>query len=343
MKGQVPTAFMLVIMAVTAMVTISFYLSIPYGAGETRKLAFTQDIYTMENALRAAKLYSRTALRYSTYQACYDTLTDYYDSVIDRKQFKTELEKRISDNFRAYTSEDYTFLEYPVKFPQYTVEVRMEPDTLIVNASAPNLVVESKTAYMKTRLEKSSNITEDIKINCWGLYSDALNVVNSLQKKLNSVSVTATRDLPRSYKGIDIDMRDELFGVRGDRELCEDVFKQNTSKSFEEARETLRAEVNATLNSDEILKNVSAEAKHLRIDVYKADIDFERGGIERPGLWVNNLTCNFTYIVDADFGIDLNSGQQFPVWNGIDITFENLSLYFSTFLSWNSTEAEQNQ
>ena len=347
MKGQ-STIFMLAIMIITASVTIAFYLSIPYGAlGKVEVLTFSQDMYTMDNALSAAKIYSQTALSYSAYQACYDA---YYSvsrfGALSEEGFKQSLEDGIARNFQEYVSEDYVFLrQYPVKFPEYTVEIEPKSDSLVVKATGKDLLIRNVSSTISIALNKSSSISQDVKTPCWGTYQEALKLNSSLNEKMHPVIadlIFEEEEMPQYHTGVNLKWEDVEGNRKTDDQLCEEVFVQSDDATFEAAGKDLYDKLLARVGTDSFeqemmegvpgIKNFIAHVSYLTID-HKAG-DVEQVDVEEK---IINLPCSFTYLVRITFTAVFNPSQkEYPVWNGTDISFEPLELKFFTDFNWDS-------
>lgn len=163
MKGL--ASVLTVILTIIFLLSIALTINFAFSSGFTikQKVSLQQDLYTMNNALDAAKLYLDTALKFSTYQAAFD-YGQQKNQDANPQSMAAGISKKISENLNKYTKDDYKFLsdKYKVKLPQYAekaLTVQAEKTKLKITAKPEaNLRIDRESQEEKAYLAKGGNL-----------------------------------------------------------------------------------------------------------------------------------------------------------------------------------------
>lgn len=318
---------LLVILLIVGGYTVLFYLNVAFSGIRVGVREFQEDIFTVHNALRPAKLYCKTALHYSVYQACYDNLKrggfetipeenrieidgEIYplwyngtDISPSKARFIEELENGIENKLGVYTNgKTYSFLgRYSVELPAYEVSINKDETTenyIALNAnSEDNLTIEKTTEDTEIRLMLNSTISEKVNISCLGLFEKAKGMVgdisNTVHEKLK-------------------DKVDELIQLGSPSVTCNQESILNSAK-------------------DTINFSIKSSASGYMIEVINITLNLSlKGGESRVE---GKFPCRFKALgesaVIATVTVQDDPGKIYPVYNGSGIAFEPLSAVFS--------------
>lgn len=308
---------MLFLVFVLGMITLGYYVSLPHLSGRIAEMAVSQDIHTMSNSLDAAKSYSSAALRFSLYQACYDTLGG------GPGDFENRLEASITQYLKAYTQDPYLFLDfYQVTFPTYRVNIAgKSAGNLTVTAKGGNLVFHKSLVNMTVHLEKDSGLEETAETNCWGIYQKGLELAKN-PDAARKAHEDAVQGLPEN--GSALLVLENVQSTTQD-ELCSRVFQAGNDLSG------TTAAIESGIKGSDTLR-LSGQDGSLSFSAGVSSAVASVGGTavleeEGDGYRVN---CTFTYntTVMMEYWVN-DTSTTHPVWNGTDLAFEPLRLHFS--------------
>lgn len=322
LKGQaliVPAIVLIIVL-----IGIIGYLQIPViKTGEIEKdIEVRAEMHTMGTALDAGKLYMETALAYSTYQACYDTLRQGGWNTLSGKkayqgyslweppdqhptalEFKGSFESSIKENLGLYEAKSYTFLsQYYVNLPAYTaVNAETNEDTgkLAVAATAGSNLNIQKTQESGEviRLEKYGFLQGEYSIDCYGIYAKGLEVSALAKDSVASVFGETSAVLPKTLaQGESLDAK----------------MSQYKSQFSSNARQALNA-LAGTYGDYEV-----------SVDVKSAELICVQGDVTPSG---SPITCRAEAY--AKFEItNMKDEQMFPIYDGYNVIMSPMTLVF---------------
>ncbi len=289
---------------VLILVGLLAYINVPLiKSGEIEKdVEVRSEIHTMGNALDAAKLYTETALAYSTYQGCYDNLqkggweTIYSEirhagtglatwsegKYPDTDQFIGNLQDSINASLELYRKSSYKFMtDYYVDMPSHNIIFSDYYGSIMgVSASSDrNFFIEkTQESGEYIRLEKDSSIQAYYDIDCYGIYNKGVEAFSQARGKINQI------------------IQDFLSQGKTDAD----------SASF-------RSSVQSALGTQ---KNEG----DYRITYEVLSATITPGTVGPSGTsYVGTAYVNFTIT---------NTKQQFPVYDGKNVVFSNMELVF---------------
>ncbi len=317
MKGMA-NELLLSILIIIGIAVIGSYISLPQMGGYRLNLTYSQDIYTMDNALDAANAYSRTALRYSMYQSCYDALgggigilplEDFNASIAGPAEFI---------HMKAYTEKRYTFLgSYEVKLPEYELEITsFSPAGINVSAKGGKMSIASILPELVATLRAGSSFTEEVPTDCFGLYLEGNKSSWDTKKAMWGA---VKRELDKWPKG-----KLEAKRVSGTtyQAICDAVFSASNKdrKTMEEAGNIIKEAIKRA--------PIPGNARMLEPE---ARINWTFVSKETNDDGTVNAICSFLAEANASARITLNGTIEHPVYNGTDIIISNLT---ARFLAW---------
>lgn len=291
----------LILLAIMAMLWVRINIPLMKTNIVESDVEVRSEIHTMGNALDAAKLYTETALAYSTYQACYDNLQKggwkspeikYPGTELavwsegkypDADQFIGNLQDSINASLELYRKSSYKFMDdYYVDMPSHNITFSDYYGSIMgVSASSDrNFFIEkTQESGEYIRLEKDSSIQAYYDIDCYGIYTKGVEAFGQARGKINQI------------------IQDFLSQGKTDAD----------SASF-------RSSVQSALGTQ---NDVDYKITY---DVLSATIT--PGTVGPSGTsYVGTAYVKFTVT-------NTNPSQQFPVYNGKNVVFSQLSLVF---------------
>lgn len=228
MKGQSGAILTVVIVVLAAMIIAFVADSLVIGAGlkanVENRFAIRHEIHTSENALKSARIYMKTAVAYSFYQAVYDVFRqggfrdpgegrsyNYWhdtfggievpseDDVLEAIQFNTE------KNLNIYADAGYNFMsDYSVFIPKYTITledavtedgkaVDTPLETFSLTATGENMVIvrEQPTGEIIS-MEAVSSLGDMLTVDVKGLYDAGKSIlptiVSDMEEGMKAIS-----------------------------------------------------------------------------------------------------------------------------------------------------------
>jgi hypothetical protein len=236
LKGSIANILVLIALMLTPFIVFSDVTPAWYE-GQKSGVVLHRDIYMMDNALDAAKSYIDTALSYSAYQACYDTLRR-TDMSAAETVFKKELEDSIKIYLNRYVREDYYFMSiYPVTIPEYTIVTIKTLSPLKIRAESPSEIFISKEDKGKERkIKTNSTLEKTMKIDCYGIYNKGKEIHINTKYSIGNEIKTMTDSWPKGpidTKPSETDRENELKGINVGSERTEGNY--HIKPVFEEA------------------------------------------------------------------------------------------------------------
>jgi hypothetical protein len=324
---------MVMVLSLFAIVMILTSL-LPMLVSETikEKIELQKNVYMMKNSLEAAGLYTRTALRYSLYQSCFDTLKNLEKQeggLIAEKDFTKTIEEETGKNFKVYTGGKYRFLrDYMVEMPDYNLKIEeADPEKIRIKAdSSDNLKIEKTEENETIVLEKSSTLDETVKIPCFAIFRKGRELEAAVKEKASQIILEELKKWPEN--GV-------LIADENPSDF--DVFRAAADEKGLMAGES--EEATEKLLADKINQSLAKEFSGLKEDDFVADIfpantaaDITvkcTGGINinQEGKYVKE--CSFYYKSDAITSVNIGDETKLPVFNGTDISFEPLRLEYA--------------
>jgi hypothetical protein len=335
MRGGVANIFILVAVFVCVFIAISFVRFNTFWAkGEAERVSVQENIYSMDYALDAAKTYLKTALHYSVYQACYDNLGSggfsvpnkkheyggkFYSQLAKENEFINNLKSQITENFKTYTSDTYSFyeaqVEHDVKLPDYKQitfsEIKTNFITIIAD-SDERLAVTDKSESMIgneiVKLEKLAYIGEDIFTDCYGIYQKGVATEKVIA---NSLEQIVANRLPAD---------ETISGVANNCEnLSTNIKGKTTTEYAKEISDSIKSDINSMpktdgeypVNSELIKSDVTAKLTETLSDSTTKEIH-----------------CAVDYAADINMLVTITGSKEVPIYNGADIVFEKLTLVY---------------
>jgi len=174
------------------------------------RFAIRYDVHTSDNALKAAKIYMKTAARYSFYQAAYSVFRQGgFDEPGDKRSYRywfdsfgsvnppsesevmKAIESNTQKNLNIYGSAGYNFMtEFSVSIPEYDVTVidssALKTFSLKASSNKNMAIVKGEPTGEIISLEAKSGFDDNLEINLKGLYDEALVVYSKVQNKLEN-------------------------------------------------------------------------------------------------------------------------------------------------------------
>ncbi len=221
MKGQEGIIYIIGFLIALIMVVGALSVSLPLfgtviGSSKKTEIQAKSNVYTAEYALKFARVYAKTALTYSVYQAMYDLGKKSGGSACELVKDKNEIEKNLKTeilkNLNGYTSGTnafYSFMGKDVVLPHFS-----EPGMNITEtASGMNVSTEGdRTIYLKETashgvggetimVEISSKMENVYGFDFFSLHEKAIDVAgrikgctSTLNTKEGSYEIVATSD-----------------------------------------------------------------------------------------------------------------------------------------------------
>jgi hypothetical protein len=341
MKGLMDINFILYVLTLilVAAMAVSFfsvkYILIKEVSGE---ITLKEDKYLMLYSLDAAKAYAETSLKYSFFQACYDTLRNSgvnektfdgkkYSAFPSADQLVNALKKTTGDYLKAYLSGGYIFLtEYTAVFPEYRIEISENGGNTAIESGADSNIRIEKTREVKSAfseqavLEKEPLLKVSVNADCRKTRTFAEGRKSGMETDIKGVldgvlSSKFAQEYSLDYAGSDIPE-------------CSFVFQQNTGNEIGKAKEKVLEPLNA-----EIPKlNKNEGAFEISMELLDADLKVEEKSRSVTSNGANKVTCRFVYTLTAytKIGIKDTGSEKLLVSNGKDIAFESPQLIFYT-------------
>jgi len=227
MKGQAISFLTIIIIALSVLTILTMFRTPLLGTGNNMgdKFETRYSVLTMQNAMKAADIYMKTAGRYSVYQASYDVFRQggfedmenkiynyWYDTfnpvkVPTSDDFINAISSKTEEYVNRYAYENYNFMrEFSVTLPVYEVTLStgntMESVELV--AKSPKNMVLSKIQATGgiSSIQESGNFTDSMDTNLSGLYGEAAklsitDIINEIRAGMQSV--TPSGDCTDSY------------------------------------------------------------------------------------------------------------------------------------------------
>lgn len=270
------------------------------GEGALTKASLQTDIYALEHALDAAKLYMETSLDYSVYQACYDTLAR--EDIDSSEGFLEELESTTETYLNRYSKGGYLFLdEYSVNLPNSAIGITPgEPDSKFRVDVTPNDMLTTSSLTKSGEyitLEASAGMSREYDMPCYSLFLRG--------KELN----------PSIREAFDGAFNRAFSGLEGLETGCDSI-GSCTAEFTGAFREALESALEDSVPAERGGYSVSSELLDASVTVTRVD----RSGD----------TIQRAYKAEATQRVTIQEGEPgyYPVWNGTDISFEPMSLVF---------------
>lgn len=293
LKGSsIPNVLILVSLLFTLVVL--FYDITPFWYEGQREDAILQrDLYMMNNSLTAARSYMDTALSYSVYQACYDTLRKTDASATD-DAFKANLAESVKTYLNRYRADEYYFMSnYPVNIPAYETVTIETLDPLRIKAeSSHSMYISMEQGGSERRLETRNNMDKAVPIDCYGMFLKGKEIHSGISSTLESLVKAKVDSWPDRA-----DALPDLDSLKAEIEGIQELAFEKTEGHYS-------------------IKSEFTEAK------------VEFNGYERSG---EGPYENIKYKVTVKLRVtvkDTRENQTFPVYDGSKITFSPLSAVF---------------
>jgi len=319
------------------------------GGSKAYELPVKIHIYSMDNALDAAKVYMNTGLRYSVYQACYDNLAragwpDLADVPVDERvvigdksygqirsstDFRIGLIETIQQNVNTYSSLGYSFFDmYEVELPSYdsTEMVEFMPSYMTVRATSGGFLQVCKPSDCK--FESDEEAENDDNGGRDGKSDEDMGTIVDTEKKPNIIEKVVLRKSSELQETIDTP--------------CYGLYGQGVTESVRLTgiiEQELKAEIDGLLDGvtahtsqcNEMVSKaqtrIQDKLKAESIDVVEVVLNVMYSGYDSQ-----NLLCLFDEkgLSTAVVKVTLNGPEdkKFPVWNGQELAFEPLKLEF---------------
>ena len=294
LKGSsIPNVLILVALLFT-LVVLFYDITPSWYEGLREDAILHRDLYMMNNSLQAARSYMDTALSYSVYQACYDTLRK-TDASAGDDVFKANLAESVKSYLNRYGSDDYYFMSnYPVNIPVYeTVTVETISLLRIKAESSQNMYISMEQEGSERRLETRNNMDKTIPIDCYGMFLKGKEVHSGISSTLDSLVKAKVDSWPDKAEALP-DLDSLKAGIEGIQELAFERIEGHYS-----------------------IKSEFTEAK------------IEFNGYEKSGAGPYE---NIKYKVTVKLRVtvkDTRDDQVFPIYDGSKITFSPLSAIFT--------------
>ena len=315
---------------VIILVILASYLNIIFiKNGQIEKdIEVRSEMHTMGNALEAAKLYMETALAYSTYQACYDSLKNGgWDTLQGRRthagyalwdstalpptkdELDANLKKSIRSNLDLYRKQTYRFMtDYFVNLPSYDIDVLMyNPYQLSVGAwNSSNFWIEKLQASGESiKLQKYGFLQGEYTINCYGVYTKGADIhakaAEAVKKAWADVKAptTLTASNPDAQKKVD----DMLSGYK--------------TSFADNAKAALHALSAADADYD------------VSVNVLSTDLTWTMGPQQVNGQGATVEVTGYKPEALVKFDVTgIRNGQEFPVFDGKNVVMSPMTLSF---------------
>jgi|GEM_PF-3003550 len=321
-------------------------IGLSVGGGKQYYLPVEIEVYSMSNALDASKVYMDTALRYSVYQACYDTLKNGgwpdiakvpdgeralfegkpYAPIRTTAEFRSGLAETILSNVNTYASMDYSFFDsYEVRVPSYQGSefVELMPDRLTVKATSGSPLQICKPDSCK--LDKPETESG----------ADSLPEADDYRQQPNMRELVVLQ----KDSGLQEAIQTPCYGLY--RQGVEESGRLTAKMNEEIAGEMASLQSGIQKPDANACNLVTGEAASRIEDILEAD-----------GVEVIDVTLTFAQIeydnanklcslkggsatAKAKVTIDGPADQTFPVWNGQELAFEPLTLNFVVKTTYN--------
>ncbi|MBI4019904.1 MAG: hypothetical protein HY367_01115 [Candidatus Aenigmarchaeota archaeon] len=346
MKGtaiNILTAFLIAIAFFIFLFSISFSF-LPTDI-EAEKLEVRVDTYSMENALRAAKIYLDTGFRFSAYQAMHDTgANGGWDAIPQEslyasgkafaiwsdkgndtspaeEQLEGELAKAMARRVGEYRGNGFRFLnDYEVRLPPYK-EVRAEftGNDIAVSAVAENRLSIGKTSGDGNRtamIEKSGDLKDSFSYPYLALFREA--------KRINSESGPAIAT--ETQRIIEAAGYPKTFHGTADQ-TCEEAFTKITGRNYLSAGQELgrRIAESGAIGKVPLSQEYVTESLVLSSEVEIIEASSSKNNLK------NELDCEVQYRKDVAVMAGVSDGDEsrrVPVYDGGKTTFAPLGFSF---------------
>jgi len=296
-----------------------------------------RDIYAMDNALEAAKIYLDTGLRFSVYQAMHDlgkkggwmTIPEERKTVIGEKEYaiwyfsgidlspKEEeamqgLRDSAKETFNKYTSKDYVFLEgFKVTLPSFN-DVNIQNTEIGITANTPEtdkfIYIERKINKDVVKLDKKIELSENFDINYLALFAKAKETSRTVSGKL--------RDIVTSKSKI---LKSRILLATPD-ESCENAYTREIGKDIESAKKDI---IDTISGSQDIIFE-RTEGFSIKSELLQNEIDIEprREGGSEP-------VCSYIYTLNVALKVSVADAQKsFAVSDNNEDIFVNPRFVF---------------
>jgi hypothetical protein len=340
LANSILAAFFLVLL-----ISIGFSYSVLwFGKTTVYKAILFRPVYTMQNALEAAKYgYVKPALRYSFYQACFDNMkkggwntvgsdkkityedNDYF-LLAGKEEFLSALKDETKKNLRVYTGKNYNFiLDEEVMLPDYDkIEISQwisEDNIPMINVSinATNqyfqITKEIEEQSETIRLYLLPDMNETFQHNCFYVYNRAVQENETVSAVLGEFEEylgewpTHHEYKKESDSEIKVtDCIDETFYdmiMNNDPAIVSGAeFSKDTA--MEDAVNIIKTKINIPDSVQEIQDgDFRIVSEALKKDVR---ITYECPGSSvttQNGKTIADITCDFTYTVDIMVKINI--------------------------------------
>lgn len=313
MKGAGAAIAVVVMLAMMTALFIAFGPDITFfgeGSGSIKKTSTQSDVYTMGHALDAAGLYMETSLRYSVYQACYDTLDGSLESAeLSDEEFYDSMEALTQTYMNRYAEPSYTFLSYAaVVLPTSTVTITPGTDSQFTTTSIPSDMM-SATRIVKPgeyiTLKASADLAEEFDMPCLPIYQAARELNPSFESELKAEL-------------------DRILNLNNNEDSSDDLLTATNCPDEAECSDTLATLLEASLDSD---------------------TTFHSGGIEYPvERELTSAAVRINHIIGETLDLDSLEATQritiqeteptyYPVWDGEELVFDNMKLTYTSTVS----------
>lgn len=290
-------------------------------------------IYNMNYAMDSANTYMQTALSYSYYQACYDTLKngidakngywyDSSDSAIkepDYDQFMAALKKSILANLNIYRSKPYQFMgDYQVSIPQYNdgyVGTEMTGTTLdVVMISSGNMEIsKNQEGIGWAKIEKTAMVYGSYGTECYDVYQKGIDTGSTTKAKVKEIVDSAADKLSTQ------------FGSRVPSQSQIEQAKASLLKDLESGIEKSGSDISGSTQVVDLpwIGQTTTPLGYISVDRKIKDKSVEIQTVESTPGYIK-LRCTVSATVETT----VTGFGKYPVYNGKDISSENLKLTF---------------
>jgi hypothetical protein len=323
MKGN---ALMIAVIMIGIMVALFIGYGLSFnlfdGEGSLQKTRLQYSIYTIEHSFDAAKLYVDTSLNYAVYQACYDNLKRAglseitpetgesglaYLPSLTSEEFYSNLKSTTETYFGRYISNNYIFLsEHGVSLPGSVITVTPQTDSrFTVNAIPSGMMTTSsltKTGEYIT-LRSSADISENYDMPCYPIYKKAAEINDDIIQSLQVIMDSAKQSIEEK--------------ISNSETACASLGR--CSDLTDALGEMISDPANSAPQDDEYLTETDMKDFYVNIDLV------DSGKIRQ-----------YSVSMTQTIKIQEKEPSYYPVWNGTDISFENMELIYLTGLTGTS-------
>jgi hypothetical protein len=324
---------------------------------------YQEDVYSLFNSLEEGKGVMRSNLRYSAYQACYDSLKSSgwsdmtnspkatvkvvgdasYNVLPSEEVFRAGIEKNSLDNLETYTTDEYHFMgTYNIDLPKYkSVTVKNNQDGTVdfdaktiqkleIKRYVGKILIGESFMELKKSL-KEENIEERIVLRKDG------NMVETIKTPCYDLFLQAQKKSDEMTNALNellkIEMEELQIGMPTGKDGDCDYIVVATENAITKILDTGEIEVDDPKITDDIKKAI----ENSNIKVIEVKLIFSNMNKDSK----NNLCILVDGTITAIIKITIEGpiDGTFPVWNGKELAFEPLKIEFLVYGEYTSKPA----